>query len=87
MRVLQFPFQSPWSGPLLFFVPGVISAADDPAVLNMDNPVAELRQSLVVGDHHDGLVKLFRGQLQKPQNLLGRPAVQIPRWQCSVSTT
>jgi hypothetical protein len=35
----------------------------DPAILNADDPVSELSDLLIVGDHNDGLRKFLTGQL------------------------
>ena len=50
---------------------------DNAAVLNTDNPVRQLGDFLVVGNHHNGLSKFPAGHLQKAENILAGFAVQV----------
>ncbi len=40
----------------------------DPAILNADDPVSELSDLLIVGDHNDGLRKFLSGLAVKYPN-------------------
>ena len=48
------------------FITATSSAAcDDAAIFNADDPVSQLGDFLIVGDHHDGLGEFLTGHLQQ----------------------
>ncbi len=50
---------------------------DDPSVDEKDDLIGEGRRAGIVGDHHDGLVELANGALEKRQHLGSGPGVQV----------
>ena len=49
-----------------------------PAVLEAGDPVGNLGQLLVVGDHDEGLVEGLGGELQQPRHVLGGFSIEAP---------
>ena len=49
----------------------------NPAVLNADNAVGKLGNLVVMGYHHQRLMKFTAGCFQQAQHIAARPAVQI----------